>query len=114
MRDITFLATRPPSFVIFCCLFCLLQFYVEKIFFASENSGSGGWVQGGTTPLPPSPCVYSPGQRRDEILDHIEDCKNPNSKETYKSLKKSAKQETKTFKYKILGQKIQLMEYDFH
>ena len=43
MRDITFLAARPPTYVIFCrffllfLLFRLLEFYIEKKKFTTEN-----------------------------------------------------------------------------
>ena len=51
IRDITFLAAHPPSYVISCRFLRLLHFYVEKIFFAPENGG-------GLTSSPPS--AYSP------------------------------------------------------
>ena len=48
VRDITFLATRPSSYVIICSIFrlfvsiLLLQLHVEKKDFAPENKGGGG------------------------------------------------------------------------
>ena len=53
LRENTFLAARPPSYVIFCCFFLLLpafglfRFYVQKIFLAQENGGLAG------APIPP-------------------------------------------------------------
>ena len=47
VRDITFLAACPPSYVICCYFFCLLppfclfRFYAEKVFFAPANGGVG-------------------------------------------------------------------------
>ena len=39
VRDITFLATRPPFYVIFCCFFRLLRFYVKnKILFQKTRA----------------------------------------------------------------------------
>ena len=57
VKDISFLAARPSSYVIFCRFFrllppfCLLRFHVEKNIFATENrlgEGAGG------------ACVYRP------------------------------------------------------
>ena len=53
VRDITFLATRPSSYVIICSIFrlfvsiLLLQLHVEKKDFAPENKGGGGGGRGG-------------------------------------------------------------------
>ena len=53
-------------------------------------------------------------QRRNARLVHIKDPNNFNARETYKSLNKIVKRETKNFKKKKLEQKIQAMEQDFH
>ena len=48
LRDNTFLAARPPSYVIFSRFFLLLtafglfRFYVQKVFLAPENGGVAG------------------------------------------------------------------------
>ena len=53
LRVNTFLAARPPSYIIFCRFFLLLpafglfRFYVQKFFFAPENGGVAG------APIPP-------------------------------------------------------------
>ena len=68
VKDITFLASRPMSFLLFFHLllpFCLLRFYIEKKTFASEI---GVWVRvcvcvcvcvggGGDAGAPPPPPV---------------------------------------------------------
>ena len=50
MRDINFLAARPPSYAISCCFFRLLQFYVEKLILLQKMAGG----ETGATYLPVS------------------------------------------------------------
>ena len=40
VRDVTYLATCPPSYVIFCRFFRVLRFKVEKNTFALKNGGA--------------------------------------------------------------------------
>ena len=53
-------------------------------------------------------------QRRNARLMYINDPKNTNARETYKSLNKIVKREIKVLKKKKLQHKIQLLEQDFH
>ena len=56
VRDISFLAARAPSDVVFCRLFRFLRFYVEKNF--SPENGMFVcvcWGGGACVPLPPPP-----------------------------------------------------------
>ena len=38
VRDITFLTARSPSYIIFCCFFCVLHSWVEKKFAREKRS----------------------------------------------------------------------------
>ena len=53
VRDITFLAAGPLSYVIFVAFFVYCVFYVEKSCFAPENGGGGRRRWGNWYPLRP-------------------------------------------------------------